>query len=118
MESLSYVHSSPFPDAAARRSARWICDAPEGAEVSPAHRGGQYYCALMPAALMTLPESTISVSTKRLNSALLIGMGSAPSEAKRSLISADSAAVRTSRAILSTTSAGVPAGANNPTHSE
>src|SRR5262249_30952358 len=80
--------------------------------------GWRSYCALIPAALITLAESVISVSTNCLNSGGVSGMGSAPSVAKRSFTSGDCAAARTSRAILSTTSGGVPAGANMPTQSE
>ena len=72
----------------------------------------------MPAALTTFADSAISVSTNCLNSLGVIGIGSAPNAAKRSFTSADCATVRTSRAILSMTSAGVPAGANKPTQSE
>src|SRR5258708_23672989 len=73
------------------------------------------YCALIPAALMTFAESVISLSTNCLNSAGVIGIGSAPSVAQRSLISGHFATVPTSPAVLSTGSAGVPAGPHHPT---
>src|ERR1700682_4581396 len=74
------------------------------------------YCALMPAALITLADSSISARTKFLNSAGVIGIGSAPRLANRSLTSADCSRRATSLLILSTMSGGVPAGAKTPTH--
>src|SRR5262249_32263694 len=76
------------------------------------------YCGLIPAALITFADSSISVCRNLVNSSGVIGTGSAPSAAKRSFTSADCAAARTSCAIFSMTACGVPTGANKPTQSE
>ena len=73
------------------------------------------YWLLMPAVLITLADSSISARTKFLNSPGVIGIGSAPRFANRSLTSADCSNAATSLLILSTMSGGVPAGANTPT---
>ena len=68
----------------------------------------QFHCALMPAALKSLPHLTVSSTTNLPNSAVVIGAATVPSSASCAWIFASARPALTAALSLSMISAGVP----------
>src|SRR3954471_19913609 len=106
------LRSQREPVAAQLRS---ICAIGACIEATAAYRTSAAYSALMLAALITLAQFSVYLTTKRPKSALELANGAMPSSARRALILGSSRAVLISLLRVATMSAGVFLGTVMPT---